>query len=281
MVSTGSAARRGAIMAAAIAVLAVLLVIALFPFFIVAINAFKTASDYASLGPLALPGHWVTDGIVNFWKRVDFGNKLLNSLIISLSVAVFGAGISLLNGYALGIGKVKGRTAILILFVMANTLPQESLAYPLYYFAKALGIYDKQIAVIIIFTVIQSAFGTYLLSSVFGAFPREMLEAAMVDGCNKRQLLAKIVAPLSKSTLAVLFTFFFIWTWNEFYLPLIMLISNVRQTVPIAVSVTQGQHNMDVTMASASALLGVLPCVVFFLIFQRTLTRGITSGAIK
>jgi ABC-type sugar transport system, permease component len=281
MAPSGTAVKRSLLLMAAVAVLAILLVLALFPFFIVAINAFKTASDYASYGPLALPKAWVGDGIVNFWKRVDFGGKLLNSLVISLSVAVLGSGLSLLNGYALGIGKVKGRIAILVLFVMANTLPQESLAYPLYYFAKMLGIYDKQIAVIIIFTVIQSAFGTYLLSSVFAAFPREMLEAAMVDGCNKRQLLAKIVAPLSKSTLAVLFTFFFIWTWNEFYLPLIMLISNARQTVPIAISVTQGQHNMDVTMASASALLGVLPCVVFFLIFQRTLTRGITTGAIK
>jgi raffinose/stachyose/melibiose transport system permease protein len=186
-----------------------------------------------------------------------------------------------LNSFALGIGKVKGRVWILVFFVIANTLPQEALAYPLYYFAKLLKIYDKQISVIIIFTVIQSAYGTYLLSSVFSAFPREMIEAAMVDGCNKNQLLFKIVAPLCRSTLAVLFTFFFIWTWNEFFLPLIMLISNSRQTVPIAISVTQGQHNMDVTMASASALLGILPCILFFVLFQRTLTKGITAGAIK
>ena len=86
---------------------------------------------------------------------------------------------------------------------------------------------------------------------------------------------------MSKATLSVLFTFFFLWTWNEFFIPLVMLISNARQTVPIAISVTQGQFNMDATMASASALLGILPCIVFFVLFQRTLAKGITAGAIK
>jgi raffinose/stachyose/melibiose transport system permease protein len=281
MIIDSHALRRQSLKLFAFLALVVILAITLFPFIIVAINAFKTAPDYASNGPLALPQNWVLTGLTEFWKRVDFSNKLMNSFIISFTVAVFGVFLSLLNSFALGIGKVKGRVWILVFFVIANTLPQEALAYPLYYFAKLLKIYDKQISVIIIFTVIQSAYGTYLLSSVFSAFPREMIEAAMVDGCNKNQLLFKIVAPLCRSTLAVLFTFFFIWTWNEFFLPLIMLISNSRQTVPIAISVTQGQHNMDVTMASASALLGILPCILFFVLFQRTLTKGITAGAIK
>ena len=87
--------------------------------------------------------------------------------------------------------------------------------------------------------------------------------------------------PISRPTLAVLLVFFFIWTWNEFFLPLIFLISNDNQTVPVALGVLQGQKIMDATMSSASALLGILPAVVFFLIFQRTLTRGVTAGAIR
>jgi raffinose/stachyose/melibiose transport system permease protein len=263
-----------------IALIALLLIV-LFPFAIVAINAFKTPVEYASNGPLSLPQGFYLQGIIDFWNRVDFTNKLVNSAVISISVAVLGVGLSLFNAFALGIGKVKGRLWLLVFFMIANTLPQEALAYPLYYFAKFFKIYDTQFAVILIFTVIQSAFGTYLLSSVFSAFPKEMLEAAMVDGCNKWQLLFRIVMPVSVPTLSVLFTFFFIWTWNEFFLPLIMLISNARQTVPIAISVLQGQHNMDATTSAASALLGVLPCLLFFVLFQRTLTRGITAGSIK
>lgn len=258
-----------------------LLVLMIFPFFVVFVNAFKTASDYAQNGPLKLPQQWTLHSLKTFWNRVNFTGKLWNSFYISFSVAVLAVFLSLLNAFALGIGKIKGAVIILILFVVANTLPQEVLVYPLYYLAKTFGIYDRQISVIIIFTVIQSAFGTYLLSSSYSAFPRELIEAATVDGCSKTELLVFIVAPISKPTFSVLFTFFFLWTWNEFFIPLIMLVSNARQTVPIAISVTQGQHNMDATMASASALLGILPCILFFIIFQRHLAKGITAGAIK
>jgi raffinose/stachyose/melibiose transport system permease protein len=116
---------------------------------------------------------------------------------------------------------------------------------------------------------------------VFSAFPRELIEAATLDGCSKLGLLEYIVAPLSLPTLSVLFVFFFIWTWNEFFLPLILLPSNANQTVPLAMAVNQGQYGMNITAQSASGLLGMLPCLIFFLIFQRTLTRGITAGGIK
>ena len=133
----------------------------------------------------------------------------------------------------------------------------------------------------IIFTVIQSAFGIYLLSSVLSTFPVELLEAASLDGAGKFRILVSVVYPIMRPTLGVLMVFFFIWTWNEFFLPLVLLVSDARQTVPIAVSVAQGQHNVDAPMASASALLGFLPCIVFFLLFQRTLTRGVTAGSVK
>jgi raffinose/stachyose/melibiose transport system permease protein len=261
--------------------LTMLLVVMLFPFVIVTLNAIKSPSEYASQGPLALPQGIYLQGIIDFWNRVDFGQKLLNSTVISGSVAFLAVAVSVLNAYALGIGRIRGRLWILVFFMLANTLPQEALVYPLYYLAKAVHLYDTQLAVVIIFTALQSAFGTFLLSAVFSTFPREILEAAAVDGGTRLQLLWRVVVPISWPTLSVLFTFFFIWTWNEFFLPLIFLISNGNQTVPVALGVLQGQRQMDVTASSASALLGIIPAVIFFLIFQRTMTRGITAGALK
>ncbi|MEU4829711.1 carbohydrate ABC transporter permease [Streptosporangium sp. NPDC023615] len=264
-----------------LAALVVLAVVMLVPFAIVTLNAVKSPADYSAGGPLSLPGSLYLDGIVEFWKRVDFGGKLWNSLLISGSVAVLATVLSVFNAYAIGIGRVRGRMWILVLFLVANTLPQEALVYPLYYLSKQAGLYDTRLGVIIIFTVIQSAFGTYLLSSVLGRFPREILEAAALDGAGKWRTLWRVVVPISSPTLSVLLVFFFIWTWNEFFLPLIFLISNENQTVPVALGVLQGDKMMDATMSSASALLGILPAVVFFLIFQRTLTRGVTVGAVK
>jgi raffinose/stachyose/melibiose transport system permease protein len=168
-----------------------------------------------------------------------------------------------------------------VFFMLANILPNEAVVYPLYYMAKEVGLYNTQLAVVIIFTVIQSAFGTYFLSSIMRAFPKDILDAARVDGCGKLQLLVQVVVPIMKPSITVLMVFAFIWTWNEFYLPLVFLVDNAQYTVPVAVAVTQGQHMMNESQVAASALLGVLPCVIFFLMFQRTLTRGITAGSYR
>ena len=265
-------------------ILFVAIIIGLFiaiPFVMIVINSFKSPADYNSSGPLALPSNLYFDGIINFWTRVNFPEKLWNSVVISSVVAVAAVLLSMFNAYAIGIGRIRGRTWIVVLILLANMVPQEALLYPLYFMFKQVGLYDNIWAVIIIFTVIQSAFGTYLLSSVYGTFPKEMLEAASLDGASRWQILWRVVYPISRSTLAVLLIFFFIWTWNEFLIPLTFLVSNANQTVPVAISVLQGDRLMDVTTTSASALLGLLPTLIFFLIFQRTLTRGITAGAVK
>ncbi|KYF59108.1 ABC transporter permease, partial [Sorangium cellulosum] len=255
--------------------------IMLIPFAVVVFNALKTPAEYTANGPLAPPEGLHLEGIRTFWERVGFGRVLFNSLLISGSVAVLAVLLSVLNAYALGIGRIKLRMSVLVLLLMANTLPQESLVYPLYTLANELGLYDTRISVVIVFTVIQSAFGTYLLSSVMSAFPRPLLDAARIDGASRWQILWRVVVPVVWPTLTVMLVFFFIWTWNEFLIPLIFLISNDNQTVSVALGVLQGQRLMDATMSSAAALLGLLPTVVFFLIFQRTLSRGLTAGAIK
>jgi raffinose/stachyose/melibiose transport system permease protein len=251
------------------------------PFYLVLVNSFKSPVDYATSGPLALPESLDFSGIVKFWERVNFPEKVWNSLFISGIVAVLAVGISMFNAFAIGIGRVRGRSWIVLLFLMANLLPQEALLYPLYYMFKEVGLYDNVWSVIIVFTVVQAAFGTYLLSSVYGTFPKEVLEAASLDGASRWQILWRVVFPISRPTLSVLLIFFFIWTWNEFLIPLTFLASNANQTVPVAISVLQGDRLMDVTTTSASALLGIIPTLIFFLIFQRTLTRGITAGAVK
>ncbi len=203
------------------------------PFLVVLINAFKSSEDYSQGGPLALPSTVYLDGMINFWNRVEFGEKLWNSFLIAFSVAVLAVIISVLNAYAIGIGRLRGRTAFLMFFLLANLLPQEALVYPLYYLSKQFDLYNTRLVVIIILTAIQAAFGTYLLSSVFRDFPPSLLEAAALDGAGKLRTLLRVVVPTSWPTLSVLFTFFFIWTWNEFFLPLIFLIDNDIQTVPL------------------------------------------------
>jgi raffinose/stachyose/melibiose transport system permease protein len=261
------------------AVLVALLVVA--PLLVMLLNAFKSPDDYTQHGPLSLPTGLYLDGLVNFWQRTEFPVKLWNSFFISAVVAVAACALSLLNAYAIGIGRIKGRMWVVLLFLLANMLPQEALIYPLFDMARQVGLSNSPWSVIIIFTVVQSAFGTYLLASVLGTFPPALLEAAALDGAGRWRILWQVVFPIVRPTLMVLMIFFFIWTWNEFFIPLVMLTTNDTQTIPIALASLQGDRMMDAPTTNAGALVSLVPALVFFLIFQRTLTRGVTAGAVK
>jgi raffinose/stachyose/melibiose transport system permease protein len=261
--------------------LSLLLLLMLFPLALVVLSSFKTEAEYATNGPFALPQSLNFDVLISTWQSTNYPLKLANSMLISIGTAVLATVLSLFNAFAISIGKIRGRAAFLAFFLLAITLPTEALIYPLYYMFKAVHLYDTQLSVILITATLHSAFGTYLMSTVLNSFPKELLEAARLDGATKMQLLWRVVVPLSMPSLSVLFVFFFIWTWNDFFLPLIFLISNAKQTVPLAVLSAQGEHGSVITTQAAAALLGILPCILFFLIFQRTLTRGVTVGGVK
>ena len=263
-------------------VLALLIIgglVMLFPFIVLLLNAFKTTADYNSSGPLSWPQEFSADGLMKFWNRVNYPEKLWNSIWASGLVAVLA--VVLVVATAPPRRAVKGRRWIVLLIMLANMLPQEAMLYPLYIMFKKIGLYNSPWAIVIIFTVIQSAFGTYLLSSVYGTFPKSILEAATIDGASRWTIFRKIVFPISKPTLSVMLVFFFIWTWNEYMIPMAFLIDNSTQTIPIAVSSLTGDRLMDVTTTAAASLISIVPTLIFYLIFQRTLSRGITAGAVK
>jgi raffinose/stachyose/melibiose transport system permease protein len=259
----------------------VLVFFMVFPLILITLTSFKTEDEYYANGPLALPQSINLDILSYTWKNTDYTRLLMNSAVISISAAVLAVGVSLLNAFALGIGRVKGRALILLFFMMAMTLPGEALIYPAYYFFKAIKLYDNLLSVILLEAALSASFGTYLLTSVLGSFDREILEAAMIDGCTKLQLLTRIDFPLTLPSLSVLLVFFFVGTWNDFFIPLIMLISSKNYTVPVAMAMARAEHNVTVTLQSSAALLGVIPCIIFFVLFQRSLTRGVTAGSIK
>lgn len=264
-----------------LALLLLWLAATLFPFILAAMNAIKTPADYAENGALGFPRTFDLTAITSFWVNAGYTQKLVNSVMLSGGVAVLAVTISLLNAYAIGIGRVKGGYTILLVLLITIMAPQEALIYPLYYMLRAVGLFDNLYALIVILAVLMSAFGTYLLASVMATFPREIIEAAQLDNASRWQILWKVVVPVLWPTLSVLATFIFIWSWNEFLLPLVFLASNDNQTVSVAMGVLSGANQSDPTGIAAASLLGVLPTIIFFLIFQRTLTRGVAVGAVK
>lgn len=251
------------------------------PFLLLVLNAFKTGADYSTNGPLAWPTTFTFDAFADYLGRVDFFRALWNSILSSTVIAFAGTGLALLASYAIGIGRIRASTAITALLLVATMVPHEALIYPLFYGAQATGTLNSIWSIIIVFVVLWAAYGTYILSSVLSTFPREVLEAAAIDGAGRWRILWTVVFPIVRPTLSVLVVFIFIWSWNEFYIPLILLGDPASQTVPIALSTLRGQHSIDITVVNAGSLLSLIPTLVFFLLFQRTISRGVTAGAVK
>jgi raffinose/stachyose/melibiose transport system permease protein len=266
---------------ATLILLSVFVLVMIFPLIMITLTSLKSESEYYAYGPLALPQGLNFTVLADTWKSTDYTRLLMNSTIISISAAFIAVGLSVLTAYALGIGKIKGRALILLFFMMAMTLPAESLIYPAYFFFKAVKLYDNLLSVILLEAALSASFGTYLLTSVFRSFDKDIIESAMIDGCSKLQILLRILIPLNLPSIAVLLVFFFVGTWNDFFIPLIMLISSKNYTVPVAMAMARSEHNVTITLQSSAALLGVIPCIIFFILFQRSLTRGLTAGSMK
>ncbi len=251
------------------------------PFLLLVLNSFKTGADYSTNGPLAWPTTFTLDAFVDYLNRVNFPRALWNSILSSTIIAFAGTGLALLASYAIGIGRIRASTTITAILLIATMVPHEALIYPLFYGAQATGLLNSVWSIVIVFTMLWAAYGTYILSSVMSTFPHEVLEAAAIDGAGRWRILWSVVFPIVRPTLSVLVVFIFIWSWNEFYIPLILLGDPASQTVPIALSTLRGQHSIDITVINAGSLLSLIPTLIFFLIFQRTISRGVTAGAVK
>lgn len=251
------------------------------PFLLLVLNSFKTGADYSTNGPLAWPTSFTLDAFVSYLNRVNFPRALWNSILSSTIIAFASAALALLASYAIGIGRIRASTTITAVLLIATMVPHEALIYPLFYGAQATGLLNSIWSIIAVFIVLWAAYGTYILSSVMSTFPREVLEAAAIDGAGRRHILWSVVYPIVRPTLTVLVVFIFIWSWNEFYIPLILLGDPASQTVPIALSTLRGQHSIDITVVNAGSLLSLIPTLIFFLLFQRTISRGVIAGAVK
>ena len=160
-------------------------------------------------------------------------------------------------------------------------VPLEGLIVPMYYNLRGLGLVNTYWALILPQIALSLPFGTYLMWTTFRNLPRELIDAAVIDGANKRVILWRILVPLARPTLSVLMIFFFIWTWNEFLIPLVLVSDDSLRTLPIGIAFFQGRYTTDIPVLAAGATIVAAPLIVVYLIFQRQFIHGLVTGAIK
>lgn len=220
----------------------------------------------------------------NFVTAFEVGNVwrlMTSSAFIVLGVVPASMLIATLAGYALGALQPRGGRAVLIIFVAGLTIPFEALIIPLYYQAQSLGTLNTQWAVIFPLLGLFMPFSVFWMRAHFINVPRELSEAARVDGASVFQEFRQIQLPLALPALSALAILLFLWTWNQFLLPVVLIANPLDRTVAGALTFFQGQYSLSIPLLNAGALLIITPAIIVFLIFQRQFVRALLQGAVK
>ncbi|MFT5088639.1 MAG: putative chitobiose transport system permease protein [Candidatus Latescibacterota bacterium] len=244
----------------------------------------STALKAESADLFAYPPQWIPDPIVwgNFakaWDILPFGLYIFNTFFIAITTVLLNLLLCSLTGYALARMRFAGRQAILYAVLATTMVPFQVLLIPLFIVTLKLGLVDSYAGVIL--PVAVNAFGIFLLRQAFSTIPKELEDAARIDGCGDWQIYARIMLPLIKPALATLAAFTFVAQWNDFLWPLVILKSRELYTLQLGLASLQGVFGVNWRYISAAAVIALVPTILFFLFTQRFFTRGLTSGAVK
>ena len=251
----------------------------LFPLYWMVVVAFSSRAELLG-GAIRL---WPRSFTLENFSRVLSGFPALtwlgNSVAIAVVTALLTVTVNLLGGYAFAHLRFRGSNVLFLIALGTLTLPVQVIMVPLFKIVTTTSLYGTYWAVIL--PTAASAFGLFLARQFILGIPRELIEAARIDGAGQLTVFLRIVLPLSRPLLAVLFFMALLGSWNDFAWPLIALKDNQLFTLPIGLLYLQGQFASDYGATMAFALLNVTPMIVLFLIFQRYFVQGFTRSGIR
>jgi len=261
--------------------LMICLIFALIPLYWIIITSLKGPKEIYTFPIKYLPEIISFESYRQLFAFTNFAIYFRNSLVIAL-IASFGAlFITLFSGYALSRYGSSFKKYILFSLFFTQMIPMFLIMVPLYKIFSQVGMIDKLITLIILYTNMMIPFSAIMAKAFFDRIPVSLEEAAQVDGCSKQQALFKIVVPLTLPGLAAIFSFSFINTWNELFLAVMFLNSDVNLTIPVALNSFISKAGIGWDIMSAGLVIALLPTMIVFAFTQRYIVAGLTRGAIK
>ncbi len=261
-------------------ILSVFLLIILIPIIGLVFSAFKTDAEVIK-GPLAFPSQLRLDAFKDAWTTGRFNYFFRNSVIVSVVVVVASVFLSTLTGYAFALLPVPGKKLLYPLMLLGYMVPFEAVIIPLYHMMNGVDLIDTYWALILPQVGLSVSFGTLWMTSFFRAAPRELVDAAAIDGCNRWQVLWRILWPLARPAVLTLVVLVFMWTWNEFLLALVLVQKETMRTLPVGLAFFQGRYSADIPLMAAGSLIVAGPILLVYILFQRYFIRGMLGGAVK
>ena len=245
------------------------------------LTAFKDMSELGG-SPFTLPQQWQFQNFVDAWNGARFSAYFKSSVIVVVPVVLISTILSTMSGFAFGTMRFPGDDFLLLVITLGLMVPFEAVIIPLWHIMGSLGLRNTYWALILPQVALSFSFGTFWMRGHFKGTPRELMDAAVVDGCTTWQMLWLVLFPLARPALLSLIVLLFMWTWNEFFLILVMASgAGDLRTLPVGLALLRGRYSSDIPVMAAASLIVSAPVLILYIFLQRHFIRGMVSGALK
>lgn len=243
------------------------------PFLWMVLAAFKPQAEIIAFPPALLPRQWTAENVLRVWTRVQFARYFANSLAASLAITLAVLVTSSFTGYVFAKFRFRGRDALFVCVLAAMMIPWPVTLLPRYQLMVWFGLLNTIWALVV--PALYNSFGIFMMRQFMHGIPDELLDAARIDGASELRIWAQIVLPLARPALAALAILEFIWTWDSFIWPLLVLNSKARFTLPIGLATFNQEFTSDFGALMGGAIIAVLPMLLVYVLLQRYFVAGI------
>lgn len=254
---------------------------AVFPFYYAILSSLKTGTELFSVD--YFPVKWNFDNYVGVFRDNPFATNIWNSVIVAFSTVALSLFLGVTAAYALARIHFRGRGMLLLVILGVSMFPQVAVLSGMFQMVRAFGLYNHLPALILSYMIFTLPFTVWVLTTFMRDLPKELEEAAILDGASSWTILTKVFMPLMWPALVTTGLLAFIAAWNEFLFALTFTLTNDMRTVPVGIALMSGasSHELPWGNIMAASVLVTLPLVVLVLIFQRRIVSGLTAGAVK
>ncbi|MET4636686.1 carbohydrate ABC transporter permease [Kaistia defluvii] len=262
-------------------VLALWALVVAVPLYILVVSCFKTTAEIYG-DRFGLPTNWTLDNFANAWTQAQFARYMWNSFAVTGGAVVLTLVVSAMAAFPLSRYQLGWSSPVLAFFLAGVMLPIRLASVELFSLMKTLDLLDSRLGLILVYSAIRIPFAVFILANFMRVLPRELEEAARLDGAKEWRILFRIILPTIKPAVAIVAIFTAIAVWNDFFFPLIFIFDDAYKTVPLAITTFIGQFRTDWGMVFAALAISMMPVLVMYLLLARQIREGVgATGGLK
>ncbi len=269
------------------------------PVWRVAASAFLVVSAFIALAPIiwvvglslrtgpdvysrsVIPKSLRPENFLDAWNQFGLGPLFLNSLVVTTVSVAVAVTASVLAAYGFARLKFRGSEVLFLVILLGLMIPPAAVIIPLFVEIRALGLYDTHIGLSLVYVAFGLPISILVLRSFFAGIPRELLEAARIDGATEIRILWRVVVPIAKAPIATISILMFLFCWNDFFLALVLLRDQGTYTLPVGIAQFIGQYSTPYELVAAAVIIAAVPVFILYLVLHRQFQQGVAEGAVK